>query len=186
MPAWRCQYTNSRFGIIWLTDLQAATYCSSFTATSAATPSVNLIAAKPGVKVPSTKMGFRMTACVIAELGGTVSSCLPSTSSRPSLTNISDLGLYRDLSRWKRKLLGEVERQVVLDAVLCGLLFCPTALVVLVSLTLLLLALQYFTALFRHAVKYPSVASRRAQCEEGLECGVVGKARERQWRRSCG
>jgi hypothetical protein len=137
--------------------------------------------------VPSTKLVFGMPACVIVELRGTVSSCLPSISSRrPSLTNISDLGLYRDLSRWKRELLGEVERQVVLDAVLCGLLFCPTALVALVSLTLLLLALRYFTALFRHAVKYPSVASRRAQCEEGLECGVVGKARERQWRRSCG
>jgi hypothetical protein len=185
MPAWRCQYTNSRFEIIWLTDLQAGTYYSSFTATSAATPSVNMIAAKRGVKVPSTKMGFRMAACVIAELRGTVFSCLPSTSSRPpSLTNISNLGPYRDLSRWKRGWLGRSKGKLSLMPFYAD--FFPAALVALLSLLLLLLALRYFTALARHAIKYPSWASRQAQCEQESECGVVGKARERQWRRSCG
>jgi hypothetical protein len=37
-------------------------------------PSMNLIAAKRGVKVPSTKLGFRMPACVIVGLRGTSSS----------------------------------------------------------------------------------------------------------------
>jgi hypothetical protein len=63
------------------------------------TPSVNLIAAKRGVKVPSTKLGFGMPACVIARLRGKVSSCLSSISSRsPSLRNLSDVGPYMDLS----------------------------------------------------------------------------------------
>jgi hypothetical protein len=78
------------------------------------------------------------------------------------------------------RLVGEFERQVVLDVVLCRLLLCPAALVVLPSLLLLLLALRYFPTLVRRAVKYPSGAFRRTPFEEGLECGVAG------WRLSGG
>ena len=50
------------------------------------------------------------------------------------------------------RLAMEVEREVVFDTVLYRLVLCLTALVVLPSLILLLLALLYLAALVRHAV----------------------------------
>jgi hypothetical protein len=54
-----------------------------------------------------TNFKFTSFVCVVAELRGTVSSCLISASSRSlSLTNLSDLGPYRDFGRWTRGWLG--------------------------------------------------------------------------------
>jgi hypothetical protein len=107
-------------------------------------PAPGVPEAKNRVRRMRLSTNFKSTsfACVVAELRGTVSSYLPSTSVS-FLDESFQLRPVEGFRQVNTKLVGEVERQVVFVAARCRLLLYPTALVVLPVHVLLLLALRY-------------------------------------------